>query len=61
MIVVKEILDRKEVIVADNPMTMFYVGYEGKRGYQFCNLFVTNEEADRVDVGYRFHLDRSNI
>ena len=58
MIIIKEILDRKEVFKDGKQMIMFYISYDGRSGLNHANIFIPIEFANSVVVGKKIKLDK---
>ena len=61
MIIIKEILDRKEVFKDGKQMIMFYISYDGRSGLNHANVFIPIEFANTITVGKRIRLKNDNI
>ena len=61
MIIIKEILDRKEVFKDGKQMMMFYISYDGRSGLNHANVFIPIEFANTITVGKRIRLKNDNI
>ena len=61
MIIIKEILDRKEVFKDGKQMIMFYISYDGRSGLNHANVFIPIEFANTIAVGKRIRLKNDNI
>ena len=61
MIIIKEILDRKEVFKDGKQMIMFYISYDGRSGLNHANVFILIEFANTITVGKRIRLKNDNI
>ena len=61
MIIIKEILDRKEVFKDGKQMVMFYISYDGRSGLNHANVFIPIEFANTITVGKRIRLKNDNI
>ena len=58
MIIIKEILDRKEVFKDGKQMIMFYISYDGRSGLNHANVFIPIEFANTITVGKRIRLKK---
>ena len=58
MIIIKEILDRKEIIKDGKEVVMFYISYDGRSGLNHANIFIPIEFANSVTIGKRIKLDK---
>ena len=61
MIIIKEILDRKEIIKDGKEVVMFYISYDGRSGLSHANIFIPIEFANTITVGKRIRLKNDNI
>ena len=61
MIIIKEILDRKEIIKDGKEVVMFYISYDGRSGLNHANVFIPIEFANTITVGKRIRLKNDNI
>ena len=61
MIIIKEILDRKEIIKDGRQMVMFYISYDGRSGLNHANVFIPIEFANTITIGKRIRLKNDNI
>ena len=61
MIIIKEILDKKEVFKDGKQMIMFYISYDGRSGLNHANVFIPIEFANTITVGKRIRLKNDNI
>ena len=48
MIIIKEILDRKEIIKDGKEVVMFYISYDGRSGLNHANIFIPIEFSNSV-------------
>ena len=58
MIIIKEILDRKQIIKDGKEVIMFYIIYDGRSGLSHANIFIPIEFADSVTIGKKIKLDK---
>ena len=58
MIIIKEILDRKEIIKEGKEVVMFYISYDGRSGLNHANIFIPIEFSNSITVGKKIKLDK---
>ena len=58
MIIIKEILDRKEIIKEGKEVVMFYINYDGRSRLNHANIFIPVEFSNSVAVGKKIKLDK---
>ena len=58
MIIIKEILDRKEIIKEGKEVVMFYISYDGRSGLSHANIFIPIEFSNSITVGKKIKLDK---
>ncbi len=61
MIIIKEILDKKQIIKDGKEVIMFYISYDGRSGLSHANIFIPIEFANTITVGKRIRLKNDNI